>query len=116
MGNGMEEIKDMLKRMEERITKRISSIEEKVEVLMKRMEPKWVVEREGIDLEHSDIPEAKRIREMLQKASEEMDATMREINETKSMIEKENIKETMVEKGQQGITIIQDDKEERADH
>ena len=29
MGNGMEEIKDMLKRMEERITKRISSVEEK---------------------------------------------------------------------------------------
>ena len=39
IGNGTEEIKDMLKRMEERITKRISSVEEKVEVLMKRMEP-----------------------------------------------------------------------------
>ena len=49
---------------------------------MKRMEPQWVIEREGMDTDQSDSPDAKRFREMLQKASEEMDATMREINET----------------------------------
>ena len=37
MGNSMEEIKEMLKRMEKRITKWISSIEAKLEVLMKWM-------------------------------------------------------------------------------
>ena len=112
MGNGMEEIKGMLKRMEERITKRISSIDEKVDVLMKRMEPQWVVEREGMDPEHSDSPGAKRFRDMLKKASEEMDATMREINEKVSTSDKNNRQETTVEKGRQGISITQDDKEE----
>ena len=84
----MEEIKGMLKRMEERITKRINSVEEKVEVLMKRMEPQWVVEREGMDPEHSNSPDAKRFRDMLKNASEEMDATMREINETENTSDK----------------------------
>ena len=57
-------------------------------MLMKRMEPQWVVEREGMDPEHSDSPDAKRFREMLQKASEEMDATMREINEEEDTSDK----------------------------
>ena len=81
-GNGMEKIKEMRKTMEERITKQINSVEEKVEVLMKQMEPQWVIEREGMDPDHSDSPDEKRFREMLQKASKEMDATMRESNET----------------------------------
>ena len=95
----MEEIKDMLKRMEERITKQISSVEEKVDVLMKQMEPQWVVEREGMDPEHIDSPDAKRFREMLQKASEEIDAKMREINETESKSNKNNRQGTTVKKG-----------------
>ena len=116
MGKGMEEIKDMLKRMEEKIIKQINSVGEKVEVLMKIMEPQWVVEREGIDLEHSDSLDAKRLREMLQKASEEMDEKMREINETEIMSDKDNRKDETTEKVKQGITIMQDDEEERADH
>ena len=35
-----------------------------------------------MDPDQRDSPDEKRFREMLQKASEEMDATMREINET----------------------------------
>ena len=116
MGNGMERIKVMLQRIEENIMRRINSIEEKIEVLMKRMEPQWVVKREGIDPEQSDSPDANRFREMLQKASEEMDEKMREINDTENNSEKERRQETIAEKGQQGITITQDDKEERVDH
>ena len=49
---------------------------------------------------------------MLQKASEEMDATMIEINETEDMSGKNKRNETIVEKGRQGIKVTQDEKEE----
>ena len=65
---------------------------------MKWMEPKWVVKREGIDPEHSDSLDAKRFRKILQKASEEMDAKMREINERESTSDKGNRQETTVER------------------
>ena len=41
---------------------------------------------------------------------------MREINETESTSDKENRQETTIEKGQQGIAITQDDKEEGANY
>ena len=44
-GHGMEEIKEMMKRMEERIMKQINGVEDKIDILMKRMEPQWVIER-----------------------------------------------------------------------
>ena len=59
-GNGMKEIKEMMKRMEERITKQINGVEEKIEILMKRMEPQWVIEREGKDPDQNESPDAKR--------------------------------------------------------
>ena len=112
-GNGMEEIKEMMKRMEERITKQINEVEEKIDVLMKRMEPQWGIEREGKDPDQSDSPDAKRFQEMLQKASEEMDATLREIDETEDSSGKNKRSETMVGNENQGIRVTQDENEER---
>ena len=83
-GNGMEEMKDMLQKIEEKIMGRMNSVEEKIESLMKRMEPKWVVRGEDIDPERSDRPDAKRFWEMLQKASEDMDSKLREIHDTRN--------------------------------
>ena len=58
--NGMEEIKFILHKIEEKIMGRIRSIEEKIEVLMKRMEPIWVSRGKDMDPVNSNSPDAKR--------------------------------------------------------
>ena len=106
----------MMKRMEERIMKQINCLEDKIDILMKRMEPQCVIEREGKDPDQSDSPDAKRFQEMLQKASEEMDATMRDINETEDSSGKSGRNETVAENERQGIKVTQEENEGRQDN
>ena len=68
-----------------------------------------MIEREGKDPDQRDSPDAKRFQEMLQKASEEMDATMREINETEDSSGKNKRNETLVENKHQGIKVTQEE-------